>query len=177
MRKQMLAISVALCVPMFAAAQEDLASKQKNMRAMSFLVGEWSGEGWIAMGPGEAQKFRSHESVESRLDGLALVIEGIHEDADAAPGDEPIHHALATLTWDGAKDAYRFSTHLANGRSGDFDGRLEDGVFVWGMEIPGRTIRYTITIGEDGRWTEVGEASTDGENWRQFFEMTLVRVE
>lgn len=177
MRRSIVLLSAVLLVPALAAAQADLESKKKSMDAVSFLVGEWAGEGWIAMGPGGPQKFRSRETVESRLDGLVLIIEGVHESLEEGAVGETVHHAVATLSWDDAEDAYSFQSHLANGRSGDFKGRLADGAFVWGMEIPGRSIRYTITIDDRERWVEIGESSTDGENWGKFFEMTLARVE
>ena len=129
------------------------------------------------MGPEGPQEFRSRETVESRLGGLVLVIEGIHESTEEGAGEEPVHHAVAFLSWDTAKNAYRFSSHLSNGRSGDFDARFEGDSFVWGMDVPGRTIRYTITLDDEERWTEIGEMSTDGEIWRQFFQMTLTRAE
>jgi hypothetical protein len=45
------------------------------------------------------------------------------------------------------------------------------------MEVPGRSIHYSITIDDQGVWNEVGESSTDGATWRKFFEMTLRRVD
>jgi hypothetical protein len=45
------------------------------------------------------------------------------------------------------------------------------------MEMPGRSVRYTIRLDENGRWFEIGETSSDGSEWRKFFEMTLTRVE
>ena len=177
MKRAMCLLSVVILVPGLAAAQTDLESMQEHMNAVGFMVGEWAGEGWIAMGPDGPQKFSSRETIESRLDGLVLVIEGVHESLEETNQGETIHHAVATLSWNDGAGVYDFRSHLANGRSGDYEGRIEAGAFVWGMEIPGRTIRYTITIDEENQWTEVGETSTDGTTWSKFFEMTLQRVD
>jgi hypothetical protein len=145
-----------------------------SMRALSFLEGAWEGEGWIRMGPGEPTRFTSKETVESRLGGRILTVEGLHH-ASADPS-RVVHHAFAVVSHNAAAARYRFQTHLADGRGGDYPGELKDGAFVWGMEHPmaGR-IRYTIRVRE-GRWHEVGESSRDeGKTWTQFFEMTLAR--
>jgi hypothetical protein len=31
-------------------------------------------------------------------------------------------------------------------------------------------------VTEKGRWTEIGEVSSDGKQWRKFFAMTLERL-
>lgn len=177
MRRSIVSVCAVLLIPVLVAAQANLEAKQEHMEAVAFMVGEWSGEGWIVTGPNRPQKFSSSETIDSHLDGLVLTIDGVHKSLEEANLGEPVHRAFAVLSWDDAAQAYRFESHLANGRSGDFEGRFEDGAFVWGMELPGRSIRYTITIDDQRRWTEIGESSSDGENWQQFFEMTLQRVE
>ena len=143
------------------------------MQAVSFFEGRWQGEGWSRRGPAEPVGFTSTETVESRLGGRVLIVEGLHH---AKEGGEVVHHALATISYDPEAGGYRFRSHLADGRSGDYSGRLEDGAFVWGYEMPMGRIRFTIRIA-DGHWSEIGEFSADGEQWRQFFSMELDRVE
>ena len=155
-----------------ARAEEDLA--MEAMQAIAFFEGSWEGEGWSRLGPGEPQPVRSTEVVESRLDGRVLIVEGLHFGKDSG---EVVHHALATISWDSATGTYSFRSHLANGRSGDHEGELVDGKFIWGMEIPNRgQLRYTIQI-DDDRWSEVGEFSADGVEWHQILQMDLTRVE
>lgn len=142
------------------------------MKQLSFFEGHWEGEGWMRQGPGEPQHFRGTETVESRLDGRVLVVEGVHRDAES---DAVVHHAFATIFHDASNNVYRFRSHLADGRSGDYEATLEGGVFVWGFQAgPGR-IRYTIRV-EGDAWKEVGFFSMDGENWNPIFEMNLRRV-
>ncbi len=165
-----------LFVPMVVAQEGPAESNRTNMQKIAFLVGEWQGEGWMAMGP-KRSSFRGRESVQSRLGGQVLVIEGVHEGVDGAAAGTVVHHALAIVSWDQEAGAYRFNSHMLNGRSGEFKGRYEDGTFVWSMTNPqAGQIRYRIQVTDDGRWIEVGERSSDGQSWSQFFEMTLRRT-
>jgi hypothetical protein len=143
------------------------------MQEIAFLEGRWEGEGWSRRGPSEPEPFRGTELVEGRLGGRVLIVEGLHH--DKASG-EVVHHALATISYDPEAGHYRFRSHLASGRSGDFRADLVDGKFIWGMEIPNRgRIRYTIRI-ENDTWKEIGGFSPDGEQWHQTFQMDLVKV-
>lgn len=140
------------------------------MKAVAMLEGRWEGGGSMRQGPGEPDRFVGEETVESRLDGRVLLIEGKHWTPDRS---RVVHHAFAVVSYDPAKQGYRFSSHLANGRGGDFPGRMEDGAFIWEMDTPGGRIRYTIRIDGD-RWHEVGHIERQGQ-WSQFFEMELRR--
>jgi hypothetical protein len=148
------------------------AAAEGPMDAVAGMVGTWTGEGWIRMGPGEPIPFDSKETVESRLGGEALVVEGEHH---AKADGRLVHHALALLSHDAEAGVYRFRTQVAGRGPGDFEGRVEDGAFVWGGAMGPGQMRYTIRI-EGDAWSEVGEFSRDGETWNQFFEMNLKRT-
>lgn len=169
--------------PAAAAAQPgrppapDPAKLQEAMKPFLPAVGHWRGEGWMQMGPGEPQRAVSEETVEMRLDGLVLMVEGLHHArlADGAAG-KVVHHALAVILADPA-GGYRFSTFLADGRAADARGNWENGKFVWAPPAPpGRQIRYIIDWTVADRWSEIGEMSTDGTTWTKFFEMNLTRA-
>lgn len=146
------------------------------MEEVAAMAGEWEGEGWMRMGPGEPATFHSRETVESRLGGRALLIEGLHHARTDDGGRGPaVHHALALLTWNTGAGEYDFRTYVAHRGAGDFTGRMEDGAFVWGGETPRGQMRYTIRI-EGDTWDETGELSQDGETWTPFFGMKLKRV-
>jgi hypothetical protein len=135
------------------------------------MIGHWAGEGWIRRGPGEPQRFKGTETVESRLGGHVLVVEGRH--LDPKDGRE-VHHAFAVISYDPAQSAYRFRSHLANGLSGDHQAEWKEGAFVWSMEVPRvGTMRYTIRI-KGNVWDEVGEMQREGV-WHPFFEMHMKR--
>lgn len=179
-----LALFSALTLSLFAGSNAavlaqppaaDVEAQRAEMEKLSFLVGEWEGESWWEMVPGQRAKNLGTETVESRLGGLLLVVEGKHTDPE---NGKVVHHAVGLLSWDEKAGRYRFQTHLADGRSAEASGRFEDGAFVWGPPAPpGIEIRYTIRETDDGRWHEVGEMSQDGgESWRKIFEMTLQRT-
>jgi len=172
--------------PAAAAAQPgrppapDVAKLREAMKPFLPAVGHWRGEGWMQMGPGEPQRAVSEETVEMRLDGLVLVVEGLHHaklaEPSAATAGKVVHHALAIISADPA-GGYRFSTFLADGRAADARGNWESGKFVWAPPAPpGRQIRYVIDWTVADRWSEIGEMSTDGTTWTKFFEMNLTRA-
>lgn len=170
--------SALLATTLPTSAQEPSAGRVREiveaMEALPDLEGRWRGGGWMRRGPQEPQHFVSEEIVESKLGGQILLIEGIHH-AQEDPSRE-MFHAFALLSYDPEADCYRFRSHTGEGQDSEFEARIEDGAFVWGHEARGGRIRYVIRIQED-RWEEVGEFSSDGETWRQFFEMKLDRVE
>lgn len=158
----------------------DAGRLREAMKSFLPAVGHWRGEGWMQMGPGEPQRSVSEETVEMRLDGLVLVIEGLHHAKlpDGSAG-KVVHHALAIVSADSADPAggYRFSTFLADGRAADARGAWENGKFVWAPPAPpGRKIRYVVDWSIADRWSEIGEMSTDGTTWTKFFEMNLSRT-
>jgi hypothetical protein len=44
---------------------------------------------------------------------------------------------------------------------------------TWSMAVSPRQMRYKISLNEKDQWSEIGESSTDGKRWEQFFAMTL----
>ncbi|MGH9659171.1 MAG: tetratricopeptide repeat protein [Bryobacteraceae bacterium] len=140
-----------------------------EMKKMEILAGRWEGSGWMQMGS-QREAFRSVETVEVKLGGAALLIEGTHRD-----GERIVHHALAVLSWDNSTKTYRFRSQLATGQLGDYEAKAIDGGMEWGMSTPRGKMRYTIRIIDGKRWQEIGEFDAGG-TWRQFFEMTLEKV-
>jgi hypothetical protein len=149
----------------------------REMEKLRFLTGRWEGTGWVEHAPGQRQNIRSGEEVQFKLDGVVLLIEGIHH--MRVPGqssDMKIHHALATVTYDESAKDYRFRALKSDNQSVDARGQLARGAFVWGFTDPRMgQLRFTIRLTRDGRWEEIGERSADGKTWVQFFEMTLAK--
>ncbi|MBK7294706.1 MAG: hypothetical protein IPI84_13250 [Holophagaceae bacterium] len=136
------------------------------------MAGRWAGEGWVRMGPGEPERFKGTETVASQLGGHILVVEGKHM---AATDGRLVHHAYAVISHDAVAGTYRFRSHLANGRGGDYKGEWKDEAFVWSMEVPRLgTLRYTIRF-QAGVWDEIGEMQREGA-WVKFFEMHMKRL-
>lgn len=146
------------------------------MKALDYMAGEWKGSGWIEQG-GPRETFAGTETIQSKLNGLAMLVEGRF--TGRPPGhdrDIIVHETLAVISYDRRGGKYNFRTYLANGSTGDHDFTVLDNGWQWGLEFPGGRMRYSMTLAGADRWVEVGEISRDGATWRKFFEMTLQRA-
>ena len=169
-----IALVLIACVPLAAAAEPSSETAKAEMAKIAQMAGKWKGGGWI-LTPAGRHESHSEETIEMRLDGRALLIEGFHTDAKSGAVN---HHALAIIAWDDMRREYRFASALAAGRTGYFPARLEGKAFVWTIAVPnGPTSRFTIALDDPDKWREVGEQSRDGgQTWVKFFEMNLDRV-
>ena len=172
--KRTAALLVALFLPAVALADPSSPTARAEMDKLAQMAGKWKGGGWI-LTPAGRHESNSEETIEMRLDGRALLIEGFHTDVKSG---EVNHHALAIIAWDDNRREYRFASALASGRTGYFPARLEGRKFVWTIAVPnGPTSRFTIALDDPDKWNEVGEQSRDGGlTWVKFFEMNLERV-
>lgn len=163
---------ILLAVPVLAQAPPPTTEAPEAMRRLSSWAGTWSGEGWMRVGPGEPERFKGVETIESKLGGHLILIEGKHHRAGS---DVLVHHAFATVSFDATTGGYKFRSHLANGRGGDYTAEWNDGAFIWFLQSPGRgKIKFTIRIeGQD--WHEIGEMERNGK-WVPYFEMRLKRM-
>ncbi|MCC9656411.1 hypothetical protein [Rhodopirellula halodulae] len=177
--KLLFAIMV-FCTPAIVSAQQqspDLGSKSEAMKKLKFLTGVWEGEGSIEFG-GRRSKFHGRETVELKIGGLALLIEGVHK-MNLPNGEERvIHNALGLITYNPESKDFQFIAHLSNGRSGTYKAMLTDeNTLQWTLsDSPVGKMRYTINV-NDGKWHEIGEISEDGKGWVPFFEMQLSKVD
>jgi len=79
--------------------------QRREMKKLDWLVGRWKGTGWIQMGPQGRHEFTQTETIEARLDGLVLVIEGLGK---AKEGGSTVHSALAFLSYDPRANQFRW---------------------------------------------------------------------
>ncbi|HSE98545.1 MAG TPA: hypothetical protein VLD57_09800 [Blastocatellia bacterium] len=160
-----------------AQAPGSPAAQIEEMKKISFLVGEWEGEGWTEMVPGQRRTSPIREVVQSKLGGLVLVVEGLGKRKDPGKSEETVtHNALGFLYYDEKAKLYRMKSFLADGRTVDAEAGFTDNGFQWWFKAQTVSIRYTVKLTEKGEWFETGEMSFDGKTWRQFHEMTLQRV-
>jgi hypothetical protein len=150
------------------AAQPRPDAQIAAMKKLDYMAGTWRGEGWIDFGRGK-MTFTGSETIQRKLDGVALLVEGAFVDA----AGKPSHTTLAVMSYDPAAKKYRFSTWLATGTSGVHDLTVNDNGWQWELATPYGTMRYVMTLTDAGEWLETGARSTDGKEWKQFFEMKL----
>ena len=149
------------------------AAADSAMAPLAWLIGEWEGTG-VSQMPGGSSSAAVRESVQGRMNGRVLVIEGIGREPSADGSGRIVHHAFGVLTYDPERRQYAFRA-LRDGGVIDAETSLADGVFTWGFPVPGGKIRFRIRqVG--GEWHETGEYSPDGSNWRQMLDMKLRRV-
>jgi hypothetical protein len=148
---------------------QQLATRLAEMQKLDYMVGQWSGTGWIERREGGRLTFAGTETVQRKLNGLALLVEGKFKDNNGAV----VHETLAVISYDDKAKTYGFRTYLANGAGGDYVLNLIEGGWQWSIKFPGGHFRYTFKLTDRGEWFEVGEFSQDEKSWRKFFEMTL----
>lgn len=157
-------------------AQPNPAVAVEKMKAFSALSGNWKGEG-IYKSPQGSSKSNVTEKISFKLDNTALMLEGMGVVSRPGKPDSVVHNALGLIHYDQINSKYTFRSYLADGRSTDAWINVT-GVnqFQWGFDVPQGKIRYTIKIDLDKKtWYEFGEFSRDGNQYFQFFEMTLVK--
>ena len=175
--KKITAALLLLVLPLTSAAQTPPLPKPAEMKRLDFLVGQWQGEGWIMLGPNQRHTFRQTESVERKVDGTVLLIEGLGKSMDAGNAGAIIHSAFAVLSYDKDAKVFRWRAFRADGSSVDTEAKVSENMLVWGFRDPrAGSMRFTVRLNEKGQWFEIGEMSRDGQTWLKFFEMTLNRV-
>lgn len=159
------------------SAQPSAAIYKEKMSVFNFWEGQWHGEGSTQMGPGPAKKSTVDETLQFKLDGTVMLIEGIGEAIDPQTNQsQVVHHAMAILSYDPSTGQYKFQTYLKDGRSTTAQLKvMEEDKYEWGFDTPNGKIRYLITIDTAKKtWHETGEFSNDnGATWMKFFEMNL----
>jgi hypothetical protein len=177
-----LALFLLLFAGMYSAsllAQPSGNIAKEKMKVFAFWEGRWQGEGSIQRGPGPAKKSTIDETLEYKLDGTVMLIEGIGKAVDPQTKEsQVVHHAMAILSFDQASNQYKFNSYLNDGKSTPALLKvIEDNKYEWGFETPNGKIKYVINIDPVKKtWNEIGEFSNDnGTTWMKFFEMNLTK--
>jgi hypothetical protein len=167
-------LGVSLSAAVLHAQMPDGSSNRAAIGKLDFMVGRWTGEAWMQRGSERVQTTMT-ETVERKLDGAVLQVEG-RGVIPAAAGGEPrvVHHAFAVISFDAQAGAYGLRSYLANGLFGDFLWTLIPGGMSWSRNVPGGQVRNTARIAND-EWHEVGEFSRDGVTWTPIMELRLRR--
>lgn len=153
-------------------AQPDFSAEVKaKMQSLDFMVGDWEGSGW-AMTPSGKENTEVKESITYALNGTILQVNGL-----GTKENKVVHEAFGVITFNPFTKAYGMDAYVAKGmKTAATVEILDEGKIKWYFKAgPNMTIKYMLTV-EDGIWTEIGERSMDGENWQQFFEMTLKKT-
>jgi hypothetical protein len=145
-----------------------LTTRQNEIKKLAYMVGQWKGTGWMER-QGGRETFTGTETVQSKLGGLGLLVEGNFKNSEGVV----VHETLAVISYDDKAKNFNFRTYLANGSVGDHILSLLEGGWQWGIQYPQGNVRFTFKLTEKGDWFEIGEFSADGKNWRKFLELNL----
>lgn len=156
-----------------AVAQPPAGNQKEAMKKLAFMIGTWKGKAEMLMAGGEKHTADVTEVVESRLDGLALVVEGKGVIKGEGGEELVVHHALGMILYDTTKQKYVMRSITQQGMTADSDIEVGDKSIVWGFKAGPGNVRYTIKLDEKGRWIEVGEFARTGEPFQKFFSMEL----
>ena len=164
-------LTVVAVVHVFTADQPTSKDIQRReMKKLDWFVGHWKGAGWVQVGPQERHEFTQTETIEAKLGGLVLVIEG---SGKAKEDGSTVHTALAFVSYDPRANKFRWHAFTPEGQI-DTEAKVGTDTLEWTLEIPQRgRMRYTITRNEQGEWFEVGEMIQEDQTRHKFFEMTL----
>jgi len=172
--KSIVFLALVVCaVPVFS--QLPAETQRAEMKNLAYMIGKWQGTGWIER-DGQRQTFAGSETLQSKLGGIVLLVEGSFTGKVVGGTEEvPVHETLGIISYDEQAKTYRFRSYLATGRSGEYELQLMADGWQWGFQFPQGRVRYTFTLSGKNDWFEIGEFSQDGQTWRKFFEMTLKR--
>lgn len=160
--------------------EEIKAKRIAELKKMDFLVGTWKGKGWIMTQNGR-QTFTVTESLERKLNGQIIVVDGLGKSKDEKTGEERIvHQAYGVFSFDSESGKIKFRWYKAeNGEEDETIIQPDGNKLSWGFDVPenGIKVKFTERINEKGNWEEIGETSRDGgKTWFKFFEMELSKV-
>ncbi|MDH4043226.1 MAG: hypothetical protein OEW06_02115 [Gemmatimonadota bacterium] len=153
----------------------DSAARREAMTRFAFAEGDWEGPAWYQVAQGQRDTLWQTERIRYKLRSQILLIEGLGRRGTRKTQGDTAFNAVAIIDWLPER-GYAMRSHTIDGRVGSFPIEMSDSGFVWGFEVPGGRIRYTMKLTPAGEWNERGEFSRDGERWFPTFEMLLRRT-
>jgi hypothetical protein len=143
------------------------------MRKLGFLVGKWKGEARMLRRSGEMIEMLQTETVEYKLDGLLLVIEGIGRDKG---NGKPLLQALGLISYNDESARYHMRA-FNDGRFLETDMNLSDAAteITWGFVLGEIKTNSLLRIDESGDWTEQHQVTIGSHSPRSFMEVRVSR--
>jgi len=151
----------------------DVETQRAAMKKLGFLVGEWTGEASVLRGPGQFAELTQTESVQFKLDGLVLVIEGVGR--TKAEGKLALQ-ALGLVSFDDETGTYKMRA-FNDGRWLETEIKLADGAnsISWGFALGEFKTTTVLRINENGKWTEHGELAIGDRPPQKMMELKVRR--
>lgn len=166
-------LSFLFFIPGLLLAQTPSPDQNSDMSKLSFMVGEWEGEGWSMTRNGR-ETSRIHEKVECKLDCNILAVsgQGIKINPETMQSSI-VHDAFGVITYDPGADRHMIRAYKQDNVVETEILFLEEKLFQWQIPAPGGNVRFTVDFRDEDTWKETGEFSRDGVNWMKSMEMEL----
>jgi hypothetical protein len=152
----------------------DIEAQRTAMKELGFLAGDWSGEATVLQETGQFAELAQTESVQFKLDGLLLVIEGVGRskiDGTAAL------QAFGLISFDDETETYKMRA-FNNGRWLETEVKLADSgsSISWGFELGAFKTATVLRINENGEWTEHGELTIGDRPPQKMMDLKVRRL-
>jgi len=156
------------------ATTPNVEAQRTAMKKLEFLVGEWSGEATVLLGPGQFVDMAQTESAHFRLDGLVLMIEGVGR--TKTDGKVSLQ-ALGLISFDDETGTYKMRA-FNDGRWLETEVRLGDGgnSMSWGFVLGQYKTATVLRINESGEWTEHGEITIGERPPQKMIDLKVRRI-
>ena len=156
-----------------ALKAQNATTNLEKMTPLKSWAGKWKGEGWSIDQTRQRTEFTVEEHIQLKLDGRTILAEGVGK--SKASGEEGFH-SLGVFYYNNETETYEVRSWLADGNMTTATAEVnEEGHFIWGFEVPGGRIRYTIRLSGD-TWNEKGEFVMGNGQAFPVMEMNLTRV-
>jgi len=155
----------------FAAQQPampNVDAQRDATKKPAFLAGKWSGPVSIWREPGEPLHLAQFETVQFKLDGLVMQIDGESTGSDG----KTQFQALATVSYDDASHTYHFRAYN-DGHYIDTELSVQPDGFVWGFDAGPAKIRNTMHLTAKGEWQETTDVTFGSNPPHRSVEMLL----
>jgi hypothetical protein len=148
----------------------DLESQRAAMKKLGFLAGKWSGEARIMRSTGDIELVQT-EDAQYRLDGLILMIEAAGR--NKADGKLAMQ-AVGVVSFDDEAGKYHMRS-WNDGRYLETEVKLaESGKgMTWGFALGDIKLNSSLTIDENGNWTELHVINVGTQPPRKFMELKV----
>lgn len=148
----------------------------KATDSLSFMLGTWTGSGWIRMGP-NMQTFQLTEIISSKVDGKVISIDGVGVTTDSVTNEtKKVHDAFGVVYFDSVGQSFRISAFSSASTKKDVKFEVDEKVLTWSFKTDnGGVVKFTEDFSTDDKWITVGEYSAGGNRWFQFMEYNLDR--
>jgi len=149
----------------------DVEAQRTAMKKLDFLVGKWSGDAEILVGPDAPQELNQTESAEYKLNGLLLVIEGVGQ---TKSDGKPALQAYGIVSYDDATQTYYMRAYN--------DGRyLETEIILtsdgegmsWGFSLGDIKTSSVLRIDKAGDWTEQHQITIGAQPQRELMQVRV----